>query len=29
MTDYLSWELGLLGQVERDGDARFRTAPSA
>ncbi|MCZ6744508.1 MAG: rhodanese-like domain-containing protein, partial [Alphaproteobacteria bacterium] len=25
MTDYLSWELDLPDQIERDGDARFRT----
>ena len=25
MTDYLSWEIDLPDQVERDGDARFRT----
>ena len=23
MQDYLTWEVGLVGQVERDGDARF------
>jgi rhodanese-related sulfurtransferase len=24
MREYLSWEVGLVGQIERDGDARFR-----
>jgi rhodanese-related sulfurtransferase len=27
MKDYLSWEIDLVAQIERDGDARFRTAP--
>ncbi|MBI3514974.1 MAG: thiosulfate sulfurtransferase, partial [Proteobacteria bacterium] len=29
MKDYLSWELDLVAQIERDGDARFKTAPRA
>jgi rhodanese-related sulfurtransferase len=27
MKDYLSWEVDLVAQIERDGDARFRIAP--
>jgi hypothetical protein len=27
MRDYLSWEVDLVGQIERDGDARFRKFP--
>ena len=26
MKEYLDWELGLVEQIERDGDARFLTA---
>jgi len=29
MKDYLSWEIDLVAQIERDGDARFKTAPKA
>lgn len=29
MRAYLSWETALVEQIERDGDARFRTYPSA
>jgi hypothetical protein len=29
MKDYLSWEIDLVAQIERDGDARFRIAPRA
>ncbi len=29
MKDYLNWELDLVAQIERDGDAKFRMAPSA
>ncbi len=29
MKEYLSWELDLVRQIERDGDTRFRTFPSA
>jgi hypothetical protein len=25
MKDYLGWEQGLMAQIERDGDAKFRT----
>jgi rhodanese-related sulfurtransferase/predicted metal-dependent enzyme (double-stranded beta helix superfamily) len=28
MKDYLNWELDLVAQIERDGDARFRRAPA-
>jgi hypothetical protein len=24
MREYLSWEVNLVGQIQRDGDARFR-----
>jgi rhodanese-related sulfurtransferase/predicted metal-dependent enzyme (double-stranded beta helix superfamily) len=27
MKDYLTWEVALVEQIERDGDTRFRTAP--
>ena len=27
MRDYLSWEVDLVRQIERDGDARFRVFP--
>ncbi len=27
MRDYLSWEVDLVRQIERDGDARFRAFP--
>jgi rhodanese-related sulfurtransferase len=29
MRDYLSWEVDLVRQIERDGDARFRSFPAA
>ncbi len=29
MEAYLAWEVGLLDQIDRDGDARFRTFPEA
>ena len=29
MKEYLSWELDLVRQIERDGDTRFRTFPAA
>jgi rhodanese-related sulfurtransferase len=29
MRDYLSWEVDLVAQIERDGDARFHIAPRA
>ena len=29
MRDYLSWEIDLVAQIERDGDARFHIAPRA
>jgi rhodanese-related sulfurtransferase/predicted metal-dependent enzyme (double-stranded beta helix superfamily) len=29
MQQYLTWEVDLVGQVERDGDARFRVVPPA
>jgi rhodanese-related sulfurtransferase len=29
MRDYLRWEVDLVGQIERDGDARFRHVPAA
>jgi rhodanese-related sulfurtransferase len=29
MKDYLSWELDLVAQIERDGDARFHIPPRA
>jgi 3-mercaptopyruvate sulfurtransferase SseA len=28
MKDYLSWEIDLVAQIERDGDAKFRRAPA-
>ena len=28
MRDYLSWEVDLVRQIERDGDARFRSFPA-
>jgi hypothetical protein len=27
MRDYLSWEVDLVRQIERDGDAGFRSFP--
>jgi hypothetical protein len=27
MRDYLSWEVDLVKQIERDGDARFKRFP--
>jgi hypothetical protein len=29
MRDYLSWEVDLVRQIERDGDAAFRSFPPA
>jgi len=29
MRDYLSWEVDLVRQIERDGDARFRNFPAS
>ncbi|WP_374444453.1 rhodanese-like domain-containing protein [Stella sp.] len=29
MHQYLTWEVDLVGQIERDGDARFRVVPPA
>ena len=28
MRDYLSWEIDLVKQIERDGDAKFRAFPN-
>jgi hypothetical protein len=29
MKEYLSWEVDLVGQVERDGDTRFKIGPAS